>query len=327
MKGGVHVVDLEKVDKIGGIIDKMLGHQLVTEQTAPEGMKVESIMLAEAYDIIQEAYLSLTLDTKSKHPLFVTSPIGGVNIEQVSPLDINKFPIPYNPFLTNEQASEIAKSTGLCKTNSCEFQLIGQLQQMYKLFVENDLLQLEINPFASTTAEKIVCFDAKLTVDDNARFRQPYLFRNYPAQAFNFVSLDGTIGCLVNGAGLAMATMDTIKLYGGQPANFLDIGGIANPESLGNAIDYVIQESNAKVLFVNIFGGIVRCDMIAKELVSKRPKIPIVLRMNGTNSKEAIQILESGKTNFYFESDFEKAVQLAVQLGSQTEKQQVQSQK
>lgn len=322
LKGGVHVIDLGKTERIKEIVDKMLGHHLVTEQTTAEGMKVESIMLAEAYDIIQEAYVSLTLDIKSKLPMFVTSPIGGMNIEQTLPTAMKFFPLPYDECLKNEQASEIAKSTGLCGNGLQEAQIIGQLQQMYKLFVENDLIQLEINPFASTTAGKIVCFDAKLTVDDNARFRQQALFEGHPEKAFNFVPLQGTIGCLVNGAGLAMATMDAIKLQGGQPANFLDIGGIASPESLTHAIDYVIQESNAKVLFVNIFGGIVRCDMIAKELLATRREVPIVIRMNGTKSKEAIELLENSE--FLLESDFERAIQKVVQLAAPKATQQIQ---
>jgi succinyl-CoA synthetase beta subunit len=308
--GGVKVV--KSIDDVKAAAQKMLGMQLVTHQTGPQGQKVKTLYVEEGCDIARELYLGMLLDRATSRVTFMASTEGGMDIEEVAekhPEKILKISVDpavgYQPF----QGRQIAFGLGLTgdQVGKC-VKLVGN---MYKAFIELDTSILEINPLVVTKAGDVIPLDAKMNFDDNAIFRQKEVEalrdtdEEDPAEKrakdheLSYVKLTGNIGCMVNGAGLAMATMDIIKLYGGDPANFLDVGGGATKERVTEAFRIILSDPAVEGILVNIFGGIMRCDVIAEGIIAAVKemglKIPLVVRLEGTNVEKGKQILkESG---------------------------------
>ncbi|XP_063933406.1 succinate--CoA ligase [GDP-forming] subunit beta, mitochondrial-like [Zophobas morio] len=321
LKGGVHVT--KDIEEVKFLCEQMLGHRLVTKQTPIEGILVKKVMVAQSFgEILQENYFAIVLDRNYNGPVMVASPEGGVDIEHVAmraPEKIYKEPINLATGPKQEQTSRLARLLNFQGEQVEEAQ--KQMLFLYKLFLETDATQLEVNPFGLTPYGKIVCFDAKITFDDNAYFRQKFIFgmrdtgdsRENEAEKYglNYVSLKGNIGCMVNGAGLAMATMDLIKLNGGEPANFLDLGGGVNEENVGNALKILIKDKNVSSIFLNIFGGIVNCSVVANGVLracrfqSVIP--PITLRLKGTNEMEAKRLLSQSGFNLKLFENMDEA--------------------
>ena len=304
--GGVELIDNPQ-DGVE-FAKKWLGKNLITYQTDKKGQPVNSILVEECTTIAQELYLSAVIDRESQKIVFIGSSEGGVNIEDVA----KKYPekiiyegVVYGDKALSENAENIAKVLKLNKDQTNQF--IPMIENLLRLFVEKDLSLLEINPLVITENGDLHCLDAKINIDSNALYRQPDLAEMYdqsqedPQEAeaakndLSYVSLDGNIGCMVNGAGLAMGTMDTIKFYGGNPANFLDVGGTATQQRVAKAFKIILDDPDVKVVLVNIFGGIVRCDLIAEGIISAIKevdvKIPVVVRLEGNNAKRGAQIL------------------------------------
>jgi len=290
---------------------------LVTYQTDSIGQPVNSILIEECTDISKELYLSVVIDRVSQKIVFIGSSEGGVNIEDVAKNMPEKIIYQDMNILDkslSEKAINIAKVLKLDDNQTNQF--IPMIDNLLRLFVEKDLSLLEINPLVINKNGDLLCLDAKINIDSNALFRHPELLEMYdesqedPQEAeasrndLSFVSLDGNIGCMVNGAGLAMGTMDTIKYYGGNPANFLDVGGTATQERVSKALKIILYDPNVKVVLVNIFGGIVRCDLIAEGIIAAieevEVKIPVVVRLEGNNAEKAAYILS--KANIKIES-------------------------
>lgn len=332
-KGGVHVVDYNS-NKVKEVVNKMLGNTLKTHQT--QGIKCSSIYLVEKVNVVKERYFSITLDRKHQSPVLLASSEGGVNIEKIAedtPSAIKILPIDVSKGLDKEQAVKFARDL---KYESEE--LINQAAdiflKLYEVFVKKDCLMIEINPLATiknkeTNKEEVMVIDSKVSIDDNASFRQKELVsiidtagkneieKEAESYGLNFIRLDGNIGCLVNGAGLAMATMDIIKLHGGSPANFLDVGGGADMEGMVQALRLLNIDNQVKSILVNIFGGILRCDDLVNAIITGTKKYnlkkPIVLRLKGTNSKEAAELIrKSNFGNIQFCDDLDKATKLVV---------------
>jgi succinyl-CoA synthetase beta subunit len=278
----------------------ILGMRLVTHQTGPEGQIVKRLLIEEGVDIGDELYVALVVDRGSQRVVLMASSEGGMDIEEVAaktPEKIHKVYIDPMLGLTAEQAAEIARKIGVPDT--LVTQTVALLQGLYKAFDETDASLAEINPLVVTTSSRIVALDAKMNFDDNALFRHPDIVAlrdleeedeaEIEASKFglSYISLDGDIGCLVNGAGLAMATMDIIKLYGASPANFLDVGGGANAEKVTEAFKLMLKNPKVKAILINIFGGIMRCDVIAQGVVEAarqvKLSVPLVVRLEGTN--------------------------------------------
>ncbi|WP_303852563.1 ADP-forming succinate--CoA ligase subunit beta [Seleniivibrio woodruffii] len=307
--GGVKVVSA-----YGDVYDEatqMLGMKLVTKQTGEEGKIVHRILVEKATDIRQEIYLSFLVDRDSEQHMIIASSEGGVEIEEVAksnPAAIVKEHISPVLGLSQFTGRKIAKKIGLPSNLLNKFADIAE--RLYQCFVNHDAMMLEINPLVVTGESEIVCLDAKMTVDDNALFRHPKIeeMKDYgelePQEVrasifdLSYVSMEGNIGCMVNGAGLAMATMDIIKSFGGQPANFLDVGGGADVNKVREAFKIILTDPKVKVIFVNIFGGIVRCDLIAEGVLKASDEVPgdrhIVVRLDGTHVAEGRKILEEG---------------------------------
>ena len=304
--GGVELIDNPQ-DGVE-FAKKWLGKNLITYQTDKKGQPVNSILVEECTTIAKELYLSAVIDRESQKIVFIGSSEGGVNIEDVA----KKYPekiiyegVVYGDKALSENAENIAKVLKLNKDQTNQF--IPMIENLLRLFVEKDLSLLEINPLVITENGDLHCLDAKINIDSNALYRQPDLAEMYdqsqedPQEAeaakndLSYVSLDGNIGCMVNGAGLAMGTMDTIKFYGGNPANFLDVGGTATQQRVAKAFKIILDDPDVKVVLVNIFGGIVRCDLIAEGIISAirevDVKIPVVVRLEGNNAKKGSQIL------------------------------------
>jgi len=309
-KGGVHLTKDPSV--VAGLCNAMIGQKLITKQTPPGGIPVSKVMVAEAIDITRETYFCIAMDRESNGPVIVASPDGGVDIEDVAertPERIKKMPVDIHTGVTDEMATELAVFLGF--QGDLVSQCAEQIQNLYKMFLDVDCLQLEVNPLAETPQGKVYTADAKLGFDDNASFRQKAIFdmedttESEPREVeaakhnLNYVQLDGNIGCLVNGAGLAMATMDIIKLYGGEPANFLDVGGNVQEGQVKEAFRIITEDEGVKAILVNVFGGIVNCATIANGIVNACKsidlKIPLVVRLEGTNVDNAKKIIaESG---------------------------------
>jgi succinyl-CoA synthetase beta subunit len=311
--GGVKVVkSVEEAERVAG---QLLGMQLVTIQTGPGGQKVTRILVEEGLKIARELYFGMLIDRSSRSPVLMASSAGGVDIEEVAektPHLIVKEVVDPGVGLTPFQARKIAFGIGL------EGAQIGQavklLSALYQAFVGADASLIEINPLIVTGEGNLLALDAKVTFDDNALYRhQDYKDLRDTAEedpleveaskySLNYIRLDGAIGCMVNGAGLAMATMDIIKLAGGEPANFLDVGGGANAEQIRNAFRILMSDANVKAVLVNIFGGILRCDVLAQGLIAAvtelNVKVPIVIRMEGTNVELGKQMLADSGLNF-----------------------------
>ena len=316
-------------DQAAELFAQMLGMTLVTRQTGPEGRTVRTVFIARPVDIARELYLSLLVDRVSGRVAFLASAEGGVEIEEVAartPEKIIKVVVDPTVGLANYQARELAAGLGL-KGEALK-QSAGFLRNLYRLFVENDCSMVEINPLVVTAQGDLTALDAKIGFDDNALFRHPAIqaFRDQAEEApaeteaarfgLNFIKLDGSIGCMVNGAGLAMATMDIIKLHGATPANFLDVGGGASEEAVKNAFRIILQDPGVKAVLVNIFGGIMRCDIVANGIVAAAREIgvtvPVVVRLEGTNVEEGKRILQDSGLAILVGADLEDAARKVV---------------
>ena len=306
--GGVKVVT--SAAEVKTEAQRILGSTLVTHQTGPEGKVVRRLYVEEASKIEKEFYLSCLVDRASSKIAFISSDQGGVDIEEVAkknPEKINTTKINYSKEISNEDCENIIRIFNL--KNKEKDQAKNLIKAIYKMFVSTDASMVEINPLILTEEGNIVCLDAKVNFDDNALFKHPEiadlrdLSEEDPIEIeaskhdLSYIKLDGSIGCMVNGAGLAMATMDIIKLYGEEPANFLDVGGGASKEKVTEALKLILSDKNVKGILINIFGGIMRCDVLAEGVVNAAKDIninvPLVVRLAGTNFKEGKQILDN----------------------------------
>jgi succinyl-CoA synthetase beta subunit len=304
--GGVKVT--KELDGVRQAARQMLGTRLVTKQTGPEGLPISQVYVEEGSAIAREIYLSLTLNREKSRIAVVASAAGGMDIEEVAAKEPEKIlSVTIHPAVGLEayQARELAFGLGFAGSQISEFTSI--LKALYKLYIDNDASLVEVNPLIVTGEGKLVALDAKIGIDPNALYRHPELTQlrdrsqEDPIEAraaehdLNYVSLEGNIACMVNGAGLAMATMDIIKLHGGKPANFLDVGGGATVERVTAAFELILSNPNVQAILVNIFGGIVRCDVIAEGIMAAVQKVgvkvPVVVRLEGTNAKQAREML------------------------------------
>ena len=325
------VMLVENPDDAREFAKKWLGKRLVTYQTDSNGQLVNSILIEECTDIASELYLSAVIDRASKKIVFIGSSEGGVNIEEVAKNTPDKIIYESIDPLTGAQpfqARKIAKVLGLDPQQTKQF--TPMLLNLTRLFVEKDLALLEINPLVITSGGKLHCLDAKINIDSNAIYRQPEIEEMHDSSQedpreseaakndLSYVSLDGNIGCMVNGAGLAMGTMDTIKFYGGNPANFLDVGGTATQERVAKAFKLILADPEVKVVLVNIFGGIVRCDLIAEGILAAIEEvgveIPVVVRLEGNNAEIGSQILLESGVKIESKNDLADAAKKAVEL-------------
>ncbi|CUS23038.1 LAQU0S08e00760g1_1 [Lachancea quebecensis] len=331
LKSGVHMI--ESAEQARDLAKQMLKHRLITKQSGAKGKPVSAVYVVERVNAKHEAYLSILMDRQSKKAMIICSSEGGMNIEEVAaknPDAIKKFTVTESEGLTAETAKQISKSLGF--SAEAEADAADAVTKLYKIFKEKDASQIEINPLSEVEGQdtKVMCMDAKFGFDDNASFRQEevYSWRDLSQEDadevvakksdLNFVKLQGNIGCLVNGAGLAMATMDVIKLYGGDPANFLDCGGGATPETIETAFKLILSNEKVDGIFVNIFGGIVRCDFVAQGLVAATKNlavsVPIVARLQGTNVEEGRRIIEESGLKIYSFDELDPAAQKVVEL-------------
>ncbi len=327
--GGVELVDSPEMAL--EFSKKWLGKRLVTYQTDSKGQLVNSILIEECTEIKSELYLSAIVDRESQKIVFIGSSEGGVNIEDVA----KKYPdkiiyqgVEYKDKNLVNQSINIANVLKLNDDQTKQF--VPMIENLLRLFVENDLSLLEINPLVINDKGDLLCLDAKINIDSNALFRQPKINDMYDetqedpqeAEAANndlsYVSLDGNIGCMVNGAGLAMGTMDTIKYFGGNPANFLDVGGTATQERVTKAFKIILRDPDVKVVLVNIFGGIVRCDLIAEGVIAAIKdvdiKIPVVVRLEGNNAELGAEILLNSNIRIISINDLAEAAKKSVEL-------------
>ena len=327
--GGVELIESPQAAQ--DFAEKWLGNRLVTYQTDSKGQIVNSILIEDCTDIAKELYLSAVIDRESQKIVFIGSSEGGVNIEEVAKSSPEKI-IYQGIDLDDPDLSNHAINIGnVLKLNTeQQKQFTPMLDNLVRLFVEKDLSLLEINPLVITQNGDLHCLDAKLNIDSNALFRQPELMEMHdesqedPQEAeaakhdLSYVSLDGNIGCMVNGAGLAMGTMDTIKFFGGNPANFLDVGGTATQERVAKAFKIILKDPEVKVVLVNIFGGIVRCDLIAEGIVAAIKevgiKVPVVVRLEGNNAEIGAKILEESDIEVESINDLASAAKKSVEL-------------
>jgi succinyl-CoA synthetase beta subunit len=308
--GGVKVA--KSIDEVAKLASSILGMQLKTHQTGPEGQKVRRLLVEEGADIRKELYVGMVVDRGSQKVVLMASSEGGMDIEEVAaktPEKIRKIAIDPAQGLADADADEIALGIGIPREAVAQGRAL--FKALYKCFWETDASLVEVNPLIVTGQNQVVALDSKINFDDNALFRHPDIaaLRDFdeedPAEVeaskhdLNYIQLDGNIGCLVNGAGLAMATMDIIKVYGGSPANFLDVGGGATTEKVTEAFKIMLKTPGLKAILVNIFGGIMRCDVIAQALVDASKAVslhvPLVVRLEGTNVELGKQILADSK--------------------------------
>ncbi|KAF9014979.1 succinate-CoA ligase [Cyathus striatus] len=328
LQGGVHMVD--SAEQAKQYAEQMIGSKLITKQTGAGGRVCNAVMLAERRTPAHEYYVAVLNDRVSQGVVLVASAQGGMNIEEVAAKDpdaIIRTPIDFYNGLTKPEAIDVAKKLGFSDEQT-ENEAADIFVNLYKIFKDKDATQIEINPMALTEDGKVLCMDAKFGFDDNAEFRQRDVFelrdisQEEPSEVeaqkanLNFIKLDGSVGCLVNGAGLAMATMDVLSLHGGNPANFLDVGGGATPETVKKAFEILLRDPKVKSIFINIFGGIMRCDYIAEGVIKATReldmKVPLVVRLKGTKEAEAKEMIkESGLKIIAFDSLDEAAAKAA----------------
>ncbi len=313
LEGGVKFTTSEK--KAKEYAEKMLGNILVTHQTGAEGKKVKTLFITEGLDYKKELYLGILLDRAVSKNVIMASTEGGVEIEKVAaetPEKIIKVWVEPGVGLQAYQARELAFGLNLSGNAFKDF--VKFIMKLYKAYEDTDASLVEINPLVISNDDRIIALDAKMNFDDNAMFRHPEImkFRDLAEEDpleieaskynLNYIKLDGNVGCMVNGAGLAMATMDIIKLAGGEPANFLDVGGTANKETVANGFKIILSDPNVKAILINIFGGIVRCDRVAQGVIDavKEVKVdlPIIVRLDGTNAEEAAVLLQKSGLTF-----------------------------
>jgi succinyl-CoA synthetase beta subunit len=324
LEGGVKFTT--SIEKAREYSQKILGNLLVTNQTGPEGKVVKTIFIAEGLDFSTELYLGILLDRSVSKNVIMSSTEGGVEIEKVAaetPEKIIKVWIEPSIGLQNYQARKLAFSLGLKGEAFKNF--LKFIFNLYNAYLETDASLLEINPLVITNDGRVIALDAKMNFDDNSLFRHPEI-ANYrdlneedPLEIaasnynLNYIKLDGNVGCMVNGAGLAMATMDIIKLAGGEPANFLDVGGGASKETVTNGFKIILSDPNVKAILINIFGGIVRCDRVAQGVIDAAKEmninVPIVVRLEGTNAKEASELLRESSLNFEVAASLQQAAE------------------
>jgi succinyl-CoA synthetase beta subunit len=322
LEGGVKFT--KSVDQAREYAHKILGNLLVTHQTGAEGKIVKTLFITEGLDYKKELYLGILLDRAVSKNVIMVSTEGGVEIEKVAeetPEKIIKEWIEPAVGLQNYQARKLAFALGLEGNAFKSF--LPFIKSLYKAYEQTDSSLLEINPLVITNDDKVVALDAKMNFDDNALYRHPDItaYRDLDEEDpleiqaskfnLNYIKLDGNVGCMVNGAGLAMATMDIIKLAGGEPANFLDVGGGASKETVSNGFKIILSDKNVKAILINIFGGIVRCDRVAQGVIDAakemQVKVPIVIRLEGTNAVEAGELLRKSGLNFEVADSFNDA--------------------
>jgi succinyl-CoA synthetase beta subunit len=324
----VEVVD--NIEKVRSFAERWLGQNLVTFQTDEKGQPVNQILIETCTDIDKELYLGAVIDRASQRLVVMASTEGGVNIEEVAeetPEKIYKAEIDPIAGPNENQANDLAKNLELDDTQSIQFRKI--FDGLVKLFIEKDLSLVEVNPLVITKSGDLICLDAKINVDSNALYRQQEIetlrdpSQEDPREAraaewdLSYVALDGNIGCMVNGAGLAMGTMDIIKLHGGEPANFLDVGGTADSKRVAEAFKIILSDESVNAVLINIFGGIVRCDVIADGIVEALTEmgvsVPVVVRLEGNSAQKGLEILDASALNIISASNLEEAARLAVQ--------------
>ena len=325
--GGIKLVN--NLDELEKEAKNLIGKILVTNQTGPNGRKVQRLYVEEASSINKEFYLSCLVDRESSKIAFISSDQGGMDIEEVAknnPEKILTTKVGFKDQISDEDCKQIIEIFNLDQEAYEEAQKL--IKSIYKMFIEKDASLVEINPLILTKDNKIVCLDAKMKFDDNALFKHPEIIdlRDLNEEEeteieaskhdLAYIKLDGKIGCMVNGAGLAMATMDIIKLYGEEPANFLDVGGGASKEKVSAAFKIILSDKNVKGILINIFGGIMRCDVLAKGLVEAAREIkinvPLVIRLAGTNYKEGKKILDNSGLKIISASDLGDAAEKVV---------------
>ncbi|EPS99121.1 hypothetical protein FOMPIDRAFT_1124906 [Fomitopsis schrenkii] len=329
-QGGVHIVSSPEQAK--EFATEMLGSKLITKQTGAAGRICNAVMLAERENASHEYYVAVLNDRNTEGPVLVVSAQGGMNIEEVAAKDpsaIITTPIDFERGLSKPKALDVAKKLGFASEAAVN-EAADIFINLYKIFKEKDATQIEINPLGETADGRVLCMDAKFGFDDNAEFRQKDVFalrditQEEPSEVeaqkanLNFIKLDGNIGCLVNGAGLAMATMDVLALHGGNPANFLDVGGGATPETVKTAFSILLADPKVKTIFINIFGGIMRCDYIAEGVIRATKElglsIPLVVRLKGTKEAEAKQMIRDSGLKIIPFDELDDAAESAVQL-------------
>tara|TARA_B100000614_G_scaffold187220_1_gene168342 strand:- start:160 stop:1164 length:1005 start_codon:yes stop_codon:yes gene_type:complete len=329
MEGGVKIAFSR--DEVADYAESILGNILVTIQTGDSGKLVRNLYVESGCDIAHEYYLALLVDRDNKSVMIMASTEGGMDIEEVAhntPELIHKISIDPNAGLMGFQNRDLGLALGLSGKALKSF--MKMLAKMYTMFVINDCAMVEINPLVKTADDDIIALDAKVSFDENAEFRhrdwdelrdlseEEEVEIRAKEAGLSYVKLDGNIGCLVNGAGLAMATMDVIKLYGGEPANFLDVGGGANEEQVKTAFSIILEDPNVKGILVNIFGGIMRCDIIARGVIAATEalslEVPLVVRLAGTNVDEGKAILAESTLNIHPADDLAEGAQKIVEL-------------
>ncbi|GAB4164330.1 MAG: ADP-forming succinate--CoA ligase subunit beta [Terrimicrobiaceae bacterium] len=334
-QGGVHVV--KTANRARDIASYMLGQTLVTHQTGPSGRLVRKVLVAEAVDVKRELYFAILIDRAISAPMIIASTEGGMEIEAVAeatPDKIIREPIHPALGLQPYQTRKLARRLGF---ESSEMRAACRLfSSLYKMFINCDCSMVEVNPLVVTKGGDVLALDAKLNFDDNALFRQEEILamrdldeedpREVEASKFhlNYIGLDGNIGCMVNGAGLAMATMDIIKLYGGEPANFLDVGGGANEQQVTEAFKILMADTKVKAILVNIFGGIMKCDIIAQGIINaikylesrEQRLVPLVVRLEGTNVEQGRRLLAESGLRVQSANGLTEAAQLVVQAAA-----------
>lgn len=325
--GGVKLA--EGIDEVERVAGEILGMTLVTHQTGPDGKIVKKILVEKACDIKKELYLGITLDRSNARLTIIASPEGGVEIEKVAnktPEKIFKLAIDPDLGVVVHDARDLGEKVGLTGGQNGEF--IDLVESLYKAYIESDASLVEINPLVVTKDGGILALDAKINLDDNALFRHDDLRgmldpdEEDPAELeakqhdLSYISLSGNIGCMVNGAGLAMATMDIIKLHGGEPANFLDVGGSATKENVTEAFKIILGDKKVKAILINIFGGIVKCDLIAEGILAAAKQlsvvIPLVVRLQGTNVERGRKILAKSELNIISVETLDEAAKKVV---------------
>ena len=322
--GGVKVVGTP--DEAFQAAKQIIGMNLVTHQTGPEGQKVKQVLIEEGLDIVKELYVGIVVDRAQAAPVIMVSEAGGMDIEEIaatSPEKILKVAVDPATGFMGFHARKLSFGLGFGK--DLMKQAFSLFSQLYTIFIEKDATLVEINPLVITSDNRLIALDAKMTFDDDALFRHPDIAKLHDSDELdrleveasqhklNYIKLDGNVGCMVNGAGLAMATMDIIKLAGGSPANFLDVGGGASAEQVESAFRILLADKKVKVVLINIFGGILRCDRVATGMVEAAKKVdlalPMVVRLEGTNVDEARKILKESGLKFEVAMDFRDAAE------------------
>ncbi|PXF46803.1 Succinate--CoA ligase [ADP-forming] subunit beta, mitochondrial [Gracilariopsis chorda] len=329
-KGGVHIC--YDPEKAADVAESMIGQHLVTKQTGEQGRLCSKALVTERMYLRREMYFAITYDRESQGPVIVASRVGGTSIEDIAAADpsaITKIPVNMVEGLTKADAEKCARALGFANQHAID-KAIDQVEKLYSLFIEKDATLVEVNPIAETPEGDVVCIDAKINFDDNAEFRHKEIFsmrdvsqedpREVTASAhdLNYIGLDGNIGCLVNGAGLAMATMDIIKLHGGDPANFLDVGGSATETQVTEAFKILNDDTKVEAILVNIFGGIMRCDVIAQGIINAAKtidmRVPVVVRLQGNKVDEAKALIRASGLKLVATDDLDQAAKKACTL-------------